>query len=363
LIPENIPVDFEFTNEYGAIRRKEVRNIFYKHGLNDQKIVDLYTKWRDDPEYLVLCGLTQDPYEQERLIRMDVADLIGQDSWYLPPKYYDIYRFIKASKRGNDVYKYLVDKKLKPLQDLPNFIFFEDHSEDKRACLLFLTLTYDPKRCDHHTAWENIGKEFHLFCNNLRKKYGKIEFFRTWESTNHYYPHVHIVILFWEKNFIVIPHEDKTGKISYRIPYKDKQEIAKHWHSWIDIEAVKDTEGAVKELTKYITKDLCSNKGDLTNAMIWFHGKQGYSISKGFVKSIWNWNIDFNEPTNTDLITEMCNCNHEGVEWEFVGFLRGQYLGFSPDIWMVDLKKPPPKIVELIENEVIRQRTLKGVKK
>jgi hypothetical protein len=368
LTPQELP-DYEefYTNEYGAIRRKKVRDVFFTQGLKNHEIVDLYRNWRDDPEFFILRGIVPDRYEQERLIRLDTAELMDQDTWYLPVEEDYLYRFIKASKRGNDVYKYLVEKKLTPLQKLSNIAFFNDHSEDKRTCLLFLTLTYDPKKCDHHTAWKNIGSEFHLFCNNLRKKYGKIEFFRTWESTNHYYPHVHIVMLFWEKNFVVIPHKDKDGKLSYRIPYKDKQEIAKHWHSWVDVEAVKDTDGAVKELTKYITKDLCSNKGDLTNAMIWFHGKQGYSVSKGFIESIWNWNLtidywntDFKEPTNRDLITEMCNCNHDVVKWEFIGILRGHDLGFSPDIWCVDLKKPPPKVLDLIKNEFIRWKSLHG---
>jgi hypothetical protein len=183
---------------------------------------------------------------------------------------------------------------------------------------------------------------------------------RTWESTNSFYPHVHCIILFEEESFNVITHIDKSGEISYRIPYKQKQDIAKYWHSNIDIQAVDSTHGAVLELTKYITKDLCSNKGDVTNSMIWLFGKQGYSISKGFIKSISGFDIDINEPNNSDLIKEMCNCNQDKVKWEFVGILRGKHLGFNGDIWYVELKKPPPRVADLLIQEHMRWLCLHG---
>lgn len=335
----------EFRNDNQAIRRCFVRTQFYNNVINNKDVVNLYTEWRDDPEYFILRGIEYDKLEQQRIIRKDDEPYY---TWELPPDFEYLYRFIKASKRGNDVYKRLVDKRLKPIDELYDIPFFDDEIADKRTNALFITLTYDNKLCDEHTAWKRIGEQFHLFHNNLRKQYGKVEIFRTWEATNHYYPHIHVMVLFWDKTFPVIKHVGKDGVISYRIPYNEKEKIAKYWHSNIDIQALQSVNEGVKELTKYITKDLCSNKGDKTNAMIWFHRKQGYAISKGFVEMIKGWNIEITEPGNADLINDMCNCNQDIIEWEFLGILRGRDLGFCSEIHSIDYKKPPPKVINMV---------------
>lgn len=353
-------LDYEdlICNEYGAIRWHFIRSLYYNGKISKKEVVEFYRTWRDDPEYFILRGLLEDATVQERLIPK-------QDPYTIDPEHLEIgarylYKFIKASKRGNDVYQRLVSNKLKLLNEVDNIIFFNDHSADKRTAALSVVLTCDDKRCDPDTAWENIGKEFHLFHNNLRKMYGSVEVFRTWESTNNYYPHVHMIILFWDHSFPVIQHQDKDGSLSYRIPYHEKEKIAKHWHSHVDVQVLDDTKGGIKELTKYITKDLCSDKGDKTNAMICLHGKQSYAISKGFMKAITGWYIEFNEPTNVDLINQMCNCNHDVVKWEFIGILRGVDLGFSSNVWCVDLKKPPPRVSKLILYEYERWKSLHG---
>lgn len=338
--PISSTVDEIFTNSYGSVRRSKVYPQYKLENLTLKEVVDLYRIWRDDHEYFILKGYPEH-FQQ---------DLSGNNK----SECECLYKFIKASKRGNDIYKHLVEQKLKPLNELPDFEF-GDHTS-----LLFVTLTYDKKRCGVKQGWKNIGEEFHLFINNLRKQYGKIEFFRTWESTGGYYPHVHCIILFWDHSFPVLKHEDKTGEVTFRIPYKQKKDLGKYWHSNIDIQAVKSTNGAIRELTKYITKDLCSDKGDITNSMIWLFGKQGYAISKGFIASITGWDIEFNEPTNHDLINQMCNCNQDVIKWEFVGVLRGKHLGFSSQLWCIDLKKPPPKIMDLIKLERKRWLSLHG---
>lgn len=358
LIPPDVEqFDDIYTNEYGSIRRKKVKWEYDKKNLTLSDIVSFYTNWRDDPEYFILRGTQLNSLDQERIIP---APIYSYDNWYLENEYDYIYKFIKASKRGNDVYKHLVSKKLKPLQDLYNIIFFDEHDVNKKTCALFVTLTYDNKKCSPDQAWKNIGSEFHLFKANLKKQYRNIEVFRTWESTNHYYPHVHALIIFEEHEFMVISHKDKDGNITYRIPYKEKQKIQKYWYSNIDIQALKDTKGGIQELTKYITKDLCSKKGNKTNAMIWIHRKQSYSISKRFITAMQGWYINFNEPTNLDLINQMCNLNRDVVKWEFLGILRGRDLGFFDAVWCLDLKKPPPRIMKMIENECLRWKRLHG---
>ena len=380
--------DNEFKNEYEAIRCKFVKNGFFNGVIGLSDVVNLYRTWRDDAEYFILCS--QSYFHQETFDRDRTSYLgnVGIIKTYIGE---NKYKFIKASKRGNDVYKYLVDKKLKPINELQNVLFFKEDWGDKHTSLLFITLTYAIRKClscgKHYKlglnqcpfcksyefidlspseAWKNIGVDYHLFCNKLRKKYGHIEFFRTWETTENFYPHVHVLIGFKNKDFSVFEHTDKKGKKTFRISKQDKDKINSFWHSNSDIQGISETDDATKELTKYITKDLCSAKGDKTNDMIWLFGKQSYAVSRGFVGLIKGCFAEITESqqigdvATDDLINVMSNCNQQYEKWEFVGILRGVQLGVSSDLWSFDVKKPPPAIVELIEKERMRWATVHG---
>ena len=345
----------EFRNEYGSIRWGKVRGQYSLGSIILPDVLDIFEEWRKDSEYIVMRGTKN--YIQETLFfnpeTLEYPSCVYPDSY---PEH--VYRFIKASKRGNDVYQYLVKKRLKPLDDLPDITFFRDNWGDKHTSLLFVTLTYDTKRCDESTAWKNIGKDYHLFYTKLRQEYGDIEYFRTWESTGHFYPHAHVLIAFKGKSFPVFIHKDKDGKRSFRIPQHDKDKIASFWHSNVDVQGVNGTKDAIDELTKYVTKDLCSDKGNKTNAMICLFRRQSYAITRGFVSLIKNSfakvteEIDVGDVETFDLIKdEMCNCNNDFYKWEFIGVLRGIRLRISSEVWVIDVKKPPPSLVDLIVHE------------
>ena len=55
------------------------------------------------------------------------------------------YSFVKASKRGNDVYCSLMHKKFREMETLPEVPFFIDDYGRKKTKLLFLTFTYGTK--------------------------------------------------------------------------------------------------------------------------------------------------------------------------------------------------------------------------
>jgi hypothetical protein len=328
-------------NEYGSIRQKFVRYHYDIGDIDINNVLDFYPEWRDDTEYFCLKGLP----------------LIEG----LPLKY----KFVKCAKRGNDVYRFLVNQRLEPLRNLGTITFFDESWGTKTTRLLFVTLTYDTKRCDSDTAWDSIGKEFHLWCNNLRKHYDcKIELFRTWESTKSLYPHVHLLLLFPDKDFEIFEHRDKDDKRTFRISNTERDVISSYWHSNVDIQGVEDTQGAIKELVKYITKDLCSKKGDTTNALLWLHNKQSYSISKGFedwLRTLFDIHNGIKEPSIDDLIyTDMANCNQPEYKWEFIGILRGCDLGFSHELWVIDIGKPPPDIQDKLDCEYVRWNALHG---
>ncbi|GAH23644.1 unnamed protein product, partial [marine sediment metagenome] len=87
---------------------------------------------------------------------------------------------------------------------------------------------------------------------------------RSWESTKLFYPHIHLIIGFTDKEFELFEHKDKYGKIKLRVSDQDRDIINKYWHSFIDIQGVDNSVGAVEELTKYVTKELNTDKGHKT---------------------------------------------------------------------------------------------------
>ena len=354
-----INYDDAYKNEWGAIRRIFVKDAYDFGEIKEEAVLDLFQLWKDDPEYFILKG--NKTYFVPRITTDD------HDLYEIPVdgeiRYKTVFKFIKASKRGNDVYQYLVKEKLRPLNQLPDVLFFRDKWGVKSTSLLFITLTYDGKLSNEENAWDKIGKQYHLFINNLKKQYGRIEFFRTWESTKSFYPHVHCLIAFRDNTFQVFKKIDNKGKTKYRISDAEKKKISGYWHSHVDIQGCSNTEDAIKELTKYVSKDLCSKKGNITNSMIWLFNKQAYAISKRFVKVVSNSFADFkiDDVKPTDLIkSEMCNWNQDVEKWEFVGILRGCFLGFGKDVWVVDCEDPPPKIKKLIDFEADRWACVYG---
>jgi len=354
-------IDEALCNAHGSIRRCYVKQAFLNGGLSLDEVTELYQQWRDDDEYFLL--------EADVSCIEDIT--IGGDSYFYaryPEEYtgnkklHHVFKFVKMAKRGNDVYKFLVGERFKPLEDLRDIVFFDEDWGVKETRMLFVTLTYDPSLCDIITAWGNIGTEWANFKKNIEKQFGKVSCFRTWESTKKYYPHIHAIIIFKEYKFPVFSHVDKKGKKSFRIPSHDKDKISSYWHSHVDIQGVSNTSGAVRELKKYITKDLCSKKGDITNSMIWVFGKQSYAISRDFAGLLDN-NLSskmFQDVRADDLIKrEMANCHQEGLDWRFVGVFRGKKIGVSGGFWVVSMSKPPPKIIKLIDEERERQRSFK----
>jgi hypothetical protein len=336
-------------NEYGAIRQGLVRDFFENGGVSPDEVVTLFNEWKDDHEYFILKG-------EKTILKPNLTD----DTVVEIKE--EFYKFVKGAKRGNDVYRFLVKERLAPLKKLKEIIYFEPTALIKKTPMLFITLTCDVKKYNGNVAraWLSFGREFHLFKTKLEKEYGKVELFKVYESTENYFPHFHFLALFKDKVFTAFKHITKkgknTGKITYRIGNKHQQKIKSYWGAISDILAVSDTKHAFKEMSKYITVDVCSKKGNKTNAMLWALNRRSFSLSKGFISAINGDSSLVVNDVKSDalLIREMANCNHEVKKWEFVGILRGKFLGFSGNIWVLDYKDPPPKIKTLIDFEIER---------
>jgi len=126
---------------------------------------------------------------------------------------------IKCSKRGNDVYRNRVYRRFKGLSSMAKeFVFFNPKDRQEMTTkALWVTLTYDNKRCSFTKAWWNIGKEFNKFRSYICKRFGKVSSCRVFEAYENGHPHIHCIFLFEEKEFKVF----RDGKGQLRIKEKD----------------------------------------------------------------------------------------------------------------------------------------------
>ena len=301
-----------------------------------EEITDIYREWRDTAEHIVLSYLEN-----------YIMDLTEDSS------YFDVrYMCVKASKRGNDVYKSLVKHKWKAVEEVdPVEIFNEDWGE-KHTPMISVTLTYAQGRAPVEAAWATFGEDFHLWLAKLRQEYGDFEYVRCWEATDSFYPHAHVLIAFKKTVFSVFEHTNEDGSRSWLIGEEASKKIESYWHSFSDIKACQDTGTTLQHLVKYITKDIFTKKGDKTNAMLWLHGKQAYAISKGFFSLL---KASFADPGPSevktgDLIKQiMQDCNKK---FEFVGIFPSKLLKIPADEWFFKLNGPPPEAVNAFWREL-----------
>jgi hypothetical protein len=317
----------ELLNEFGVPRLHRAREYFSVHEDLDM-LTDLYSFWRDSAEYI--------------LLRKDDSKT-GKTR----------FKAVKCSKRGNDVYVARCRKRFNFLSDMDNdVVFFSpgdfDVKTDVRSSLLFMTLTYDTKRCSRSEAWENIGAEWNCFITAMRRRYGKISVMRSWEAFENGYPHIHAILWFEDKSFGVFPwlEKEQDGKTQFSYRVKEKGDFESLWHSWVDTTAISSMKKATNYVSKYqmkvsqgretsgsqTTLDGGHTSGERTMALMWLHRKRSFSVSGSFGR-LWH-----------DLIRSMHNSNHEcqvdlegnvvsDGKWEFLGVFTARDLGVKPWEW------------------------------
>lgn len=234
-----------------------------------------------------------------------------------------------ASKRGNKIYEYYLDEKLK--KDLkfmknPNFhkLIFRNKKgfrNKKVSNVSFITLTCDPKKYNNSIiiAWLNFEHDFNIFITRYRKKYGKCWIMKSVESIKKGFPHIHLIII-TEKEFevfkptrrkcsnkkckkyfnnfsnnysILCPYCNSSLDHPYRMLHK--RAIEGYWPSLFDIlipdptQMKNQKEGCMDFMKDYIFKDMLKSyvykeernyRNNLSLALNWIFGKRCYSISK-----------------------------------------------------------------------------------
>jgi len=327
-------------NEYGILRQKAVRAAYFsERSLDLPGAVECYKEWRDTSEHIVLA------YQQDYYSGLDEVHCYTETH----------YLCVKASKKGNDVYRHLLEQKWRKVQELRDVTFFNENWGVKETSMLSVTLTYNTSRSPVDAAWITHGEEWHLFLAKLTQEYGDVEFIRVWESHENFYPHCHAVIVFKEHKFQVWEQKNSDGSRKFRISDQDAAKIGSFWHSFSDISAVSNTGTALKHLSKYLTKELMSKKGDKTNAMTWLFRKQTYAISHKFFAIIEaQLSVEqMKEPQTGDLIKNvMANCNKD---FDLIGIWPSRLLKISSSKWYFVMKHPPPSVLLFMNTEYLKR--------
>ena len=162
------------------------------------EIVEKYRKWVSEDKYMILSRVKMKKYKirDSRKNKPIIVEFPIESDYFA----------LKCSKRGNDVYRQRVYRRFKGLASLvekKSFFNPKDRKQNKKTRALFVTLTYDTKRCSFDHAWKNIGIEFNRFMSHVRKKFGKVSSCRVFEAFANGHPHIHCVLLFEEKEFKV----------------------------------------------------------------------------------------------------------------------------------------------------------------
>jgi hypothetical protein len=247
----------------------------------------------------------------------------------------DVYA-VKCAKRGNDVYRSRVESRFRSLRRYSeDIVFFNPKDRGKKETRgLWVTLTYDTKRCLYGEAWNNIGVEFNRFMSYLRRNFGKISSCRVFESFENGYPHLHCIIIF-EHSFSVF--RDPKGQFRIR----EKEIIARGWHSHVDVKAMSSLAGGLSYLKKYLLKGIdvenADSKGLKTLALCWAYRKRAFSVSGQFRQAL------------SDLITELHNSNKELLQTTLSGefldeekyyllcFAKADVIGLDKECWFFQL--------------------------
>ncbi len=327
-------------NEDGKPRLNVAQGFFNRAENQDELelLEELFVYWRDLNEFLVLRSLQVNPRTMA-----SIWSYVG----------------VKCSKRGNDVYRRRVKRTLNWLSDTENVTFFEpkDFSVKKKvySSALWLTLTYDVKRCSRAQAIVKVGEEWNRFLSGLRRKYGQISVLRTWETSEKGYPHIHAIVLFSDARFSVVPWVSREeGRFTYRI--EEKGDIAGLWHSHVDIQAVNSTKKLFNYMRKYQTKTLMASdspKGVKTMSLLWLFGKRSFSVSGDFrrrlsdlIRSLHNSNMVFRQ-------SRLDGSLQDAQVWEFVGVFSGSELAYHGDRW--SFKLDPGQVDVVLERESERR--------
>lgn len=210
--------------------------------------------------------------------------------------------FLKASKRGNDIYNANTLQRLSGLRMVADGLVRVERPRFRlpgrggtaHTSALFVSLTFDPKvTTTIGEAWETVGVQWNRFVTGLRRRYGGLTFIRAWEAQGNGAPHIHALLLFDRPLFDVVywsPGEGRGRWILQSRALKDR--IAARWGlGFVDVQGVVDGRDALTYILKYVRgigKGRDAHPSPFggppmdrrTVSLVWIMRKRQYSISR-----------------------------------------------------------------------------------
>ncbi|MCW3985975.1 MAG: protein rep [Candidatus Bathyarchaeota archaeon] len=276
------------------------------------EIVDQYLAWVNETMYMILSRWNNDLQRNEVFA-------------------------VKCAKRGNDVYRYRVYKRFKGLSSMADEIVFFNPKERgvKQTRALWITLTYDLKRCLFNEAWRNIGVEFNRFMAFIRKRFGKVTCVRVFESFENGYPHIHCILLFESTWFPVF--RDRKGQ--FRV--HSKQVITKGWHSNVDVKAMSSLQGGFSYLKKYLLKGIdvknADSKTKKTLGLCWAFRKRAFSVSGKFRELLSDLILYLHNSNRKQLQSTLTGEIIQDEKFVVLGFVPADVVRLKREIWFKKL--------------------------
>ena len=290
-------------------RRVESERVLNAHGIrgeylrtrNDAQLLEDYRAWRDTPIWLMFMVLNSMMTEVKR------------------------YFAVRGMKRGDRRHSQKAQISFCRAYKMKQLIRQQPRTKKTpaRTNCIWADLTYDGSVGSE--AYGYIGQDLNRFISAMKKRYGKMLYCRVWESQKRGTPHVHILMVFLERTFPWIwmrSRKGKRGKVPRVLGHK---EIKKYWpHGFANIQAVDDFEGAVKYISKYMTKQLESrtDEDDMACAHQMVYYNQTYHVPsiKNIVRAI----------DDPDLIQSITNSNQNTSTEDEITFFVGTFHSYEP---------------------------------
>lgn len=145
-------------------------------------------------------GIIEMKYMEKRNFECPIQVLDGNR--YLVRSTGEVCEFDKSGTNRTDSYKSL-KRTFRNLRYLINNNFFGDRNE------LFITLTYGGNdRPLISDGGKRFYMDFQIYIKALRRKYGRIEFVNVVEPHEDGHLHAHVLLKFFDHDFIFIPNDD-----------------------------------------------------------------------------------------------------------------------------------------------------------
>ena len=257
----------------------------------------------------------------------------------------------KASKRGNDVYTDHINYKFRGMKRMAkdgNGISLYGSIQETKSDFLFVTLTTKQEE-SIDDSWLTIGKKFNQFRSNLIRKFGNVEFMRTWESHKKGYPHVHCLIKLQTHEFNVFKGQ-KNNRQHWLV--RGHTRIKECWNfGFCDISGVTSVKEGLSYVGKYIIKNVVKGNPseNLTLALSWYYGKRAFSVSKNFFTVLLSGLCNSNKVTNPNII--FLGCFSRSFVYGFVLNKKQMDNGAWDNELSIDILDHLPKWEEIIINK------------